>query len=34
MFVDLVERAGLQKELTALENVTVFVPSNEAIMVI
>ena len=32
-FVDLVEKAGLKKELATAENLTVFVPSNEAIQV-
>ena len=32
-FVTLVEKAGLKKELATAENLTVFVPSNEAIQV-
>ena len=31
--MDLVEKAGLKKELATAENLTVFVPSNEAIQV-
>ena len=33
-FVTLVEKAGLKKELNTAENLTVFVPSNEAIQVL
>ena len=32
-FMKLVDRAGLRKDLTLAENVTLFIPSNEAIQV-
>ena len=32
-FVTLLEKAGLKKDLNTAENLTVFVPSNEAIQV-